>query len=54
MAPLTAKGTKILSKMNKFYGAKKAKKVFYAMINEGKITGAEGKTRSKRKTTKKK
>lgn len=39
--------------MVKHYGAKKADQVFYAMINEGKITGAE-KTKSKRKTTKKK
>lgn len=40
--PLTKKGTKILSRMKEQYGAKKAKQVFYAMIAEGKITGAEG------------
>jgi len=50
--PLTSKGNKILKAMRKTYGAKKAKKVFYASINEGKITGAEG--TSKRKTKKKK
>lgn len=49
--PLTPKGKKIMASMVKQYGAKKAKKVFYASINEGKITGAEGakKKRSKKK-----
>lgn len=56
--PLTAKGKKILSAMNKTYGERKAKKVFYASINDGKITGAErsssprgaeGKTRKKKR-----
>ena len=42
--PLTKKGTKILSSMLKTYGNdKKAKEVFYASINKGKISGAEGK-----------
>lgn len=50
--PLTKKGKKIMTSMTKTYGAKKAKKVFYASINEGKITGAEGKSAKKR--TKKK
>lgn len=50
--PLTAKGNKILKSMTKTYGAKKAKQVFYASINEGKIKGAEGK--SKKKKAKKK
>lgn len=40
--PLTAKGKKILKAMEKTYGTKKGKQVFYASINEGKITGAEG------------
>lgn len=44
--------------MNKTYGERKAKKVFYASINDGKITGAErsssprgaeGKTRKKKR-----
>ena len=38
--PLTPKGKKILSEMKKEYGKEKAKKVFYASINKGKITGA--------------
>lgn len=50
MAPLTSKGTKILKAMLKHYGsAKKAKQVFYASINEGKIKGAEGKASKKKK-----
>ena len=48
--PLTAKGSKILKNMKKTYSAKKAKQVFYAMINEGKIEGAE---RLKKKASKK-
>ena len=40
--PLTSKGKKILKNMTKTYGAKKAKQVFYAMIEEKKITGAAG------------
>lgn len=41
--PLTDKGTKILNSMRQTYGdEKKAKSVFYASINKGKITGAEG------------
>lgn len=47
--PLTSKGQKILANMSKEYGAKKGKSVFYASINKGKITGAEGKSRRKRK-----
>jgi hypothetical protein len=51
--PLTSKGTKILSNMAKTYGAKKAKTVLYAMIEEGKITGAEKPAKpSKRKPKK--
>lgn len=51
--PLTSKGTKIVKAMMKHYGTKKGKQVFYASINEGKITGAEGKSK-KRKGKKKK
>jgi hypothetical protein len=47
--PLTAKGTKVMKTMSKQYGAKKGKSVFYAMINEGKLTGAEGKSKAKKK-----
>lgn len=37
--PLTKKGKKIMSSMRKQYGAKKAKQVFYASANAGKIKG---------------
>lgn len=47
--PLTAKGKKILKQMNKTYTPAKAKEVFYAMINEGKIKGAEQKAKKKKK-----
>ena len=40
--PLTEKGQKILAAMDKEYGAKKGKAVFYASINKGKVKGAEG------------
>lgn len=49
MAPLTPKGKKIMRSMTKTYGEKKAKQVFYASINEGKIKGAEGKSKKKHK-----
>jgi len=38
--PLTKKGKKIVKKMQKTYGKKKGKSVFYASINKGKIKGA--------------
>jgi len=41
--PLTTKGKKNKKSMEKTYGKKKAKKVFYASINKGKIKGAEKK-----------
>lgn len=41
--PLTAKGETILGRMMDTYrkkgGAKKAKSVFYAMVNSGKLKG---------------
>ena len=38
--PLTAKGAEVLASMTKTYGSKKkAKRVFYAMINAGKLKG---------------
>lgn len=46
--PLTAKGKKIKKAMAKHYGAKKGAEVFYASINEGKITGAERTTKKKK------
>lgn len=47
--PLTAKGKKILANMKKQYGAKKGEEIFYASINSGKITGAEGKKKKGKK-----
>lgn len=42
--PLTTKGRHILGAMKKTYGSdKKAKSVFYASINAGKILGAHKK-----------
>lgn len=40
--PLTKKGSKIMKAMKKHYGSKKGEKVFYASVNDGKITGVEG------------
>lgn len=40
--PLTPKGQKIMGNMQKEYGAKKGKSVFYASQNAGKISGVEG------------
>lgn len=37
--PHTKKGKKIMRSMKKTYGRKKAKKVFYASANKGKIKG---------------
>lgn len=37
--PLTKKGKKIKGAMEKEYGAKKGKQVFYASENKGKIKG---------------
>ena len=42
--PLTEKGEKILNSMKDTYGSdKKAKEVFYASANSGKITGVHAK-----------
>lgn len=46
--PLTVKGKKIMKEMTKTYGAKKAKQVFHAMINEGKLKGVEGKKKKRK------
>jgi len=43
--PLTKKGRKIMGNMKKEYGAKKAKKVFYASRNKGTISGVDPKSR---------
>lgn len=42
MDPLTAKGNEIRSNMEKEYGEKKGKSVFYASKNAGKISGVDG------------
>lgn len=41
--PITKKGTKILSAMEKEYGAAKGKAVYFSSIVKGKIKGVEGK-----------
>jgi hypothetical protein len=41
--PLTKKGTKIKSAMQKEYGKKKGESVFYASANKGTIKGVEKK-----------
>jgi len=39
--PLTKKGKKIMKSMEKTYGKKKAKEVFYASKNKGKLFGVD-------------
>jgi len=39
--PLTTKGARIQAAMQKEYGKKKGKSVFYASINKGTVKGAE-------------
>lgn len=39
--PLTKKGQKVMSALKQQYGGKQGERVFYAMINKGKLTGAE-------------
>lgn len=41
MDPLTAKGGEIMNNMEREYGAKKGKSVFYASKNAGKISGVD-------------
>lgn len=51
--PLTAKGKKVMKAMRKHYGSpKKAKQVFYAMENEGKLKGVHGKKKKAKKKKK--
>jgi hypothetical protein len=47
--PLTTKGKKIMSAMQKEYGPKKGKQVFYATANKGKIKGVHGAKRQGRR-----
>ena len=47
--PLTKKGRKVKSAMEKSYGKKKGEQVFYATENKGKVKGlVKGKRRSKK------
>jgi hypothetical protein len=41
--PFTAKGRKVINHLRKEYGQKRGTSVFYAMINKGKLSGAERK-----------
>ena len=50
--PLTKKGKEIMSAMDKEYGDKKGKEVFYASRNKGTIKGVD-KSRSKALSKKK-
>lgn len=47
--PLTAKGQRIMAGMVQQYGPDKAKRVFYASRNAGKITGVDPESMDKRK-----
>ena len=46
--PLTKKGKKIMKNMQKEYGPKKAKSVFYASENKGTIKGVHAKKKQHR------
>jgi hypothetical protein len=48
--PLTKKGNEIMANMEKEYGPKKDKSVFYASKNAGKISGVDCGVRADRKT----
>lgn len=39
--PLNAKGKKVQAAMQKTYGKKKGKSVFYASVNKGTVKGVE-------------
>jgi hypothetical protein len=47
--PLNRKGKEIKKNMEKEYGAKKGKEVFYASENKGTIKGVTGKAKGKGK-----
>ena len=46
--PLTTKGRKVMRELQDQYGDKRGEGVFYAMVNSGKLTGVEGKKKSKK------
>jgi hypothetical protein len=46
--PINSKGREIMANMKRQYGSdKKAKQVFFASKNKGKITGVEGESNKK-------
>lgn len=47
--PLTKKGRKIISAMQKEYGKKKGTSVFYASANKGRIKGVHPTGRKRKK-----
>lgn len=51
--PLTSKGKKVKKSLVKQHGEKKGTSILYAMINAGKLTGAEGSSKHKKKKKKK-
>ena len=48
--PLTKKGLKIREALQKYYGKDKGESVMYALINKGKVTGAERKPKKQQQT----
>lgn len=44
--PITKKGTKILTAMEKEYGKIKGEKIYFASIVKGNIKGVEGKNKT--------
>lgn len=46
--PLTKKGRKVMAAMRRTYGKVKAKRVFYASRNKGRIKGVDRRRRRKR------
>lgn len=49
--PLTPKGEKIMAAMTQTYGTDRAKKVFYASRNAGKITGVDPESKDRERAT---
>lgn len=52
--PKTKKGKKVFAALKKEYGAKKGESVYYALVNSGKLKGAEPAKKKKTKKGKKK
>ena len=47
--PKTKHGERMLERLQREYGPKSGKSVFYAMVNSGKITGSGTNTEQRRK-----